>query len=58
VRSLLREDQKRRSQEKLEALLLEGLESGKPIEITPEYWEGKRRQLVQRHNRKKTGHGA
>ena len=55
VRSLLREDQKRRSQEKLEALLLEGLESGKPIEITPEYWEGKRRQLVQRHNRKKTG---
>jgi antitoxin ParD1/3/4 len=58
VRSLLREDQKRRSQGKLEALLLEGLESGKPIEITPEYWEGKRRQLVQRHNRKKTGHGA
>ena len=58
VRSLLREDQKRRSQEKLEALLLEGLESGKPIEITPEYWEGKRRQLVQRHNRKKTGLGA
>jgi len=55
VRSLLREDQKRRAQEKLEALLLEGLESGKPIEIKPEYWETKRRQLVERHNRKNTG---
>jgi antitoxin ParD1/3/4 len=55
VRSLLREDQKRRAQEKLEALLLEGLESGKPIEITPEYWEAKRRQLVERHNRSKSG---
>jgi antitoxin ParD1/3/4 len=55
VRSLLREDQKRRAQEKIEALLLEGIESGKPIEITPEYWETKRSQLVERHNRKRTG---
>jgi antitoxin ParD1/3/4 len=39
---------------KLEALLLEGLESGKPLEITPEYWEKKRRQLIERHDRKKT----
>ena len=66
VRSLLREDQKRRSQATLvrpghakEVKEFQAmLESGKPIEITPEYWEGKRRQLVQRHNRKKTGHGA
>ena len=34
VRFLLREEQKRRAQEKLEALLLEGLESGDPIELT------------------------
>jgi antitoxin ParD1/3/4 len=55
IRSLLREDQKRQAQERIEALLLEGLESGKPIEINPEYWETKRRQLVERHSRKTTG---
>jgi antitoxin ParD1/3/4 len=52
VRELLREDQKRRAEQKLEELLLEGLNSGNPIEITPEYWENKRRQLVARHSRK------
>ena len=57
VRELLREDQKRRAKDKLEALLLEGLNSGDPIEITPEYWEEKRRQLIQRHNRKARAHG-
>jgi antitoxin ParD1/3/4 len=53
VRELLREDQKRRAQEKLETLLLEGLNSGDPIEITPEYWEDKRQQLLRRHARAK-----
>jgi antitoxin ParD1/3/4 len=46
---LIREDEKRTAEEKLEALLLEGLNSGDPIEITPEYWEGKRQQLIKRH---------
>jgi antitoxin ParD1/3/4 len=45
---LIREDQRRAAQEKLEAKLLEGLESGAPIEVTPEYWEKKRQQLVER----------
>ncbi|MEO8099032.1 MAG: type II toxin-antitoxin system ParD family antitoxin [Acidobacteriota bacterium] len=54
VRELLRQDQKKRAEEKLEALLLEGLNSGDAIEITPEYWERKRTQLVERH-KKKTG---
>ena len=53
MRELLRQDQKRRAQEKLEALLLEGINSGKPIEITPEYWEKKRQQLVRRHRQAK-----
>jgi hypothetical protein len=35
--------------------LIEGLESGRPIEITPEYWETKRRELIERHRRRKTG---
>ena len=58
IRNLVRDDQKRRAEEKLEALLLKGLNSGKPIEITPEYWEKKRTQLIARHNKrhnKKTG---
>ncbi|MGA2263503.1 MAG: type II toxin-antitoxin system ParD family antitoxin [Acidobacteriota bacterium] len=53
VRELLREDQKRRAEEKLEALLLEGLNSGKPIDVTQEYWEKKRRRLVERSRTKK-----
>ena len=52
VRELLRQDQQRRAEQKLVALLLEGLNSGDPIEITPEYWENKRRQLIERHARK------
>lgn len=52
LRELLRKDQKQRAEEKLEALLLEGLNSGEPIEITPEYWERKRAQLVERHKKK------
>jgi len=48
LRELLRQDQKRRAEEKLEGLLLEGLQSGEPIHITPEYWENKRRSLVEK----------
>jgi antitoxin ParD1/3/4 len=46
---LIRQDQKRRTDDRLEALLLEGLNSGTPLEITPEYWDNKRRQLIERH---------
>ena len=56
IRNLVRIDQRRCAEEKLEALLLEGLNSGAPIEITLEYWEKKRIQLIERHN-KKTGTG-
>ena len=53
VRRLIHDAQKRAEQEDLERRLIEGLESGDPIEITPEYWEKKRRELVERHSRKK-----
>jgi antitoxin ParD1/3/4 len=53
VRELLREDQKRRAEEKLEALLLESLNSGERIAISPEYWEKKRQQLIERNRAKK-----
>ena len=38
----------REAEEKLEAMLLEGIHSGNPIEGTPEYWAEKRRRLEER----------
>ncbi len=52
VRELIREDQRRAEQEKLEALLIQGLESGEPVDVTPEFWERKREELMARHSRK------
>lgn len=54
VRRLIHDAQRRTAQEDLERKLIEGLESGAPIEITREYWEKKRRALVARHTRKKS----
>jgi antitoxin ParD1/3/4 len=51
VRELLRQDQNRRAAQELEALLLDGLKSGDPIQISPEYWETKRKQLVKRRSK-------
>ena len=48
VRELIRDDRKRRAHEKLEALLLEGLNSGDPIEMTPEYWANLRAEAIAR----------
>jgi antitoxin ParD1/3/4 len=48
VRDLIRADQKRKAEERIDALLLEGLESGPPIPVTPEYWEEKKRKLTER----------
>ena len=39
VRDLIRDDEKRASQEKLEALLLEGIQSGQPSEMTRQDWD-------------------
>src|SRR5262245_30419371 len=48
-RELIRLDQRRRAEERLEAQLLEGLRSGEPIAVTPEYIEQKRRALLANH---------
>jgi antitoxin ParD1/3/4 len=48
VRALIRADQKRKVEERIDALLLEGLDSGTPIAVTPEYWETKKRKLSER----------
>jgi antitoxin ParD1/3/4 len=48
MRELIRNDQKQKVNERIDALLLEGLESGDPIPVTKEYWEEKKRRLTQR----------
>lgn len=40
-----REDRKRRAQERLEAAVLEGIESTPAAEIDKDYWKRKRREL-------------
>jgi antitoxin ParD1/3/4 len=49
IRQLVRDDQKRAAQERLEALLLEGIESGPSREMTAEDWDELRRRVWQRH---------
>ena len=56
VRDLVRRDQKERAQDRLEALLLEGLEGGPGEPVTPEFWNNLRREIQERRsNRKQSG---
>ena len=48
VRELIREDQKRRAQQQLEQLLLEGLNSGEPIPANEKFWEELRNEALKR----------
>ena len=55
VRELIRADQKRRAKEKLDMLLLEGLNSGDPIPIDADFWNDlKQEALAKLQSRKKT----
>lgn len=47
-RELVRRDQKERAESRLEALLLEGLESGEETPVTPEFWQTFRGKLAAR----------
>lgn len=49
IRELIRADQERRSQERLESLILEGIESGDPREMTSSDWDELKRRVWQRH---------
>ncbi len=57
VRALLRADQRRAAEQRLERLLLEGLESSEPKEMTAEDWSNIRDQAmaVLEKRRAKTG---
>jgi antitoxin ParD1/3/4 len=48
VRQLIREAQKREAEARLEALLLEGLESGPPTEMTQADWAALKDRVVRR----------
>ena len=45
---VVREQERIAQQERIESLLLEGLDSGEPMEATDDWWEQKRTQLVER----------
>lgn len=47
IRDLIRQAQKQAAQEKLDNMLLEGLASGEPVEITDQWWQEKLERLNQ-----------
>ncbi len=49
VERIARDDQQ--AEEELEALALEGLNSGESIEAGERYWEEKQRRLIERHEK-------
>lgn len=51
VRELILADRKRKDAERLDHLLIEGLESGESVEVTEEFWEDLERGLVERHEK-------
>jgi len=54
IRNLIRQELERVAKTQLETLLLEGLDSGEAIEITDEWWEQKRTELVEKVRKQKT----
>lgn len=45
IRELIREDQKKKLEQKLSLLLLEGMQSGEPVAADAAYWNAKRQRL-------------
>ena len=46
VRDLIRGDEKRQAQERLEAMLMEGIQSGEPTEMTRQDWADIRQEAL------------
>lgn len=42
LRTLIRDAWKRQAEDRLEGMLLEGLDSGKATDVSPDYWERKK----------------
>jgi antitoxin ParD1/3/4 len=54
VRDLIREDEKRAAQERLEALLVEGIQSSQPTEMNRQDWEDIRREALKQFESRKS----
>jgi antitoxin ParD1/3/4 len=54
VRDLIRDDERRKAQEKLETILMEGLRSGEPTEMTREDWADIRREAMKQLEARKS----
>lgn len=54
VRDLIRDDERRKAQEKLELTLLEGIGSGGPTEMTREDWADIRREALKQLEARKS----
>jgi antitoxin ParD1/3/4 len=52
VRDLVEEALDRKNEERLEKLLLEGLDSGPAIRVTPEFWQELRSELAEKHGKR------
>lgn len=46
VRDLIRAEQKRRAKEELEALILEGINSGPASEVNDKFWDGLKERVL------------
>ena len=53
VRDLIRDDESRKAREKLEALLVEGIQSGEASEMTRQDWSDIRTEAVKRYEARK-----
>lgn len=58
VRDLIRDDEKRKAQEKLEALLIEGIQSGEATEMTRQDWSDLRAEALKQFEARKSKQSA
>lgn len=58
VRDLIRDDEKRKAHEKLEALLVEGIQSGEATEMTRQDWSDIRTEALNQFKARKARNSA
>jgi len=54
IRELIRGDEKRKAQEKLEALLLDGIQSSEPTQMTRQDWDEIRKEALKQFEARKS----
>jgi antitoxin ParD1/3/4 len=54
VRDLIRDDEKRKVHEKLEAMLLDGIQSSEPTQMTREDWDEIRKEALKQFEARKS----